>query len=162
MANRKDRLIGAGNIGGELARLCANAELGDVASSTSREGKLREGQSARPRAELERPRYDAKITARPTGPTSKARTSSSSPPASRASPTSRADDLVATNLPIIRDSRTTRRSTGPNAFVIVISNPLDAMVYEYKRVTGCPKGMVAAWPACSIARAPTLSRAKRT
>ncbi|MDB5218721.1 MAG: malate dehydrogenase, partial [Myxococcaceae bacterium] len=31
----------------------------------------------------------------------------------------------------------------PNAFVIVISNPLDAMVYEYKRVTGCAKGMVA-------------------
>jgi malate dehydrogenase len=31
----------------------------------------------------------------------------------------------------------------PNAFVIVISNPLDAMVYEYKRVVGAPKGMVA-------------------
>jgi malate dehydrogenase len=31
----------------------------------------------------------------------------------------------------------------PNAFVIVISNPLDAMVYEYKRVVGAPKGLVA-------------------
>ena len=31
----------------------------------------------------------------------------------------------------------------PNAFVIVISNPLDAMVYEYKRVVGAPKNMVA-------------------
>ncbi len=30
----------------------------------------------------------------------------------------------------------------PNAFVIVISNPLDAMVYEYKRVVGAPKNMV--------------------
>src|SRR6185295_625690 len=31
----------------------------------------------------------------------------------------------------------------PDAFVIVISNPLDAMVYEYKRVTGCPKEKIA-------------------
>ena len=30
----------------------------------------------------------------------------------------------------------------PNAFVIVISNPLDAMVYEYKKVVGAPKNMV--------------------
>ena len=30
----------------------------------------------------------------------------------------------------------------PGAFVIVISNPLDAMVYEYKRVVGAPKGLV--------------------
>lgn len=53
------------------------------------------------------------------------------------------DDLVATNLPIIRDVANNAKKHCPNAFVIVISNPLDAMVYEYKRVTGCPKGMVA-------------------
>ncbi|NVL73450.1 malate dehydrogenase, partial [Escherichia coli] len=53
------------------------------------------------------------------------------------------DDLVATNLPIIRDVANNAKKHCPNAFVIVISNPLDAMVYEYKRVTGCDKGMVA-------------------
>ena len=42
------------------------------------------------------------------------------------------------NLPIIRDVATNAKKHCPNAFVIVISNPLDAMVYEYKRVTGCP------------------------
>jgi malate dehydrogenase len=53
------------------------------------------------------------------------------------------DDLVATNLPIIRDVANNAKKVCPNAFVIVISNPLDAMVYEYKRVVGAPKGMVA-------------------
>jgi malate dehydrogenase len=53
------------------------------------------------------------------------------------------DDLVATNLPIIRDVAQNAKKVCPNAFVIVISNPLDAMVYEYKRVVGAPKSMVA-------------------
>ncbi|MBF5067064.1 malate dehydrogenase, partial [Salmonella enterica subsp. enterica serovar Istanbul] len=52
------------------------------------------------------------------------------------------DDLVATNLPIIRDVANNAKKHCPNSFVIVISNPLDAMVYEYKRVTGFDKGMV--------------------
>ncbi len=51
------------------------------------------------------------------------------------------DDLVATNLPIIRDVAANAKKVCPSAFVIVISNPLDAMVYEYKRVVGAPKGM---------------------
>src|SRR5262249_61491125 len=52
------------------------------------------------------------------------------------------DDLVATNLPIIRDVAHNAKKYAPNAFTIVISNPLDAMVYEFKRVTGCNKSMV--------------------
>jgi malate dehydrogenase len=46
------------------------------------------------------------------------------------------DDLVATNLPIIRNVADNLKEHCPNAFVIVISNPLDAMVYELKRRTG--------------------------
>ena len=53
------------------------------------------------------------------------------------------DDLVATNLPIIRDVANNAKKVCPNAFVIVISNPLDAMVYEYRRVVGAPKALVA-------------------
>jgi len=52
------------------------------------------------------------------------------------------DDLVATNLPIIRDVASNAKRVCPDAFVIVISNPLDAMVYEYKRVVGAPKEKV--------------------
>jgi nucleoside-diphosphate-sugar epimerase len=40
------------------------------------------------------------------------------------------DDLVGTNLPIIRNVAENAKKHCPDAFVIVISNPLDAMVYE--------------------------------
>jgi len=48
------------------------------------------------------------------------------------------DDLVTINLPIIRDVADNIKKHCPDAFVIVISNPLDAMVYELKRRTGFP------------------------
>src|SRR5206468_3344820 len=40
------------------------------------------------------------------------------------------DDLLAINLKIIRDVAGNLKKSCPDAFVIVISNPLDAMVYE--------------------------------
>jgi malate dehydrogenase len=45
------------------------------------------------------------------------------------------DDLIATNLPIIRNVADNAKAHCPEAMVIVISNPLDAMVYEFKRRT---------------------------
>ena len=141
---KKIGLIGAGNIGGELARLCANAELGDVvlfdipAKENFAKGKA---------LDLEQNSailgYDAKIT----GTSSWADMEGADVLIVTAGiprkPGQSRDDLVATNLPIIRDVANNAKKHCPNAFVIVISNPLDAMVYEYKRVTGCPKGMVA-------------------
>ena len=53
------------------------------------------------------------------------------------------DDLVGINLPIIRNVAENAKKFCPNAFSIIISNPLDAMVYEYHRVTGFSKSMVA-------------------
>jgi malate dehydrogenase len=141
---KKIGLIGAGNIGGELARLCANAELGDVvlfdipAKESFAKGKA---------LDLEQNSailgYDAKITG-----TSKWEDMAGADvlivtAGIPRKPGQSRDDLVATNLPIIRDVANNAKKHCPNAFVIVISNPLDAMVYEYKRVTGCDKGMVA-------------------
>jgi malate dehydrogenase len=141
---KKIGLIGAGNIGGELARLCANAELGDVvlfdiaAKENFAKGKA---------LDLEQNSailgYDSKIT----GTSSWADLEGADVLIVTAGiprkPGQSRDDLVATNLPIIRDVANNTKKHCPNAFVIVISNPLDAMVYEYKRVTGCAKGMVA-------------------
>jgi malate dehydrogenase len=141
---KKIGLIGAGNIGGELARLCANKELGDVwlfdipAKENFAKGKA---------LDLEQNSsvigYDAHI--RGTGNWADLEgcdvliITAGIP----RKPGQSRDDLVATNLPIIRDVASNAKKHCPNAFAIVISNPLDAMVYEYKRVTGCPKGMVA-------------------
>jgi malate dehydrogenase len=46
------------------------------------------------------------------------------------------DDLLGINLKIIRNVGDNLKKHCPDAFVIVVSNPLDAMVYELKRVTG--------------------------
>src|ERR1700733_11363449 len=140
---RKIGLIGAGNIGGELARLIANKELGDVylfdiaAKENFAKGKA---------LDLEQNGailgYDSYV--RGTGKWEDLAGADvlivtagipRKPGQSR-------DDLVATNLPIIRDVANNAKKFCPNAFTIVISNPLDAMVYEFKRVTGCPKEKV--------------------
>ena len=52
------------------------------------------------------------------------------------------EDLIASNLPIIRDVADNARKCCANSFVIVISNPLDAMVYEFRRRTGFSKEQV--------------------
>src|SRR6478735_11845655 len=52
------------------------------------------------------------------------------------------DDLLSINLKIIRNVAENIKAKCPNAFVIVISNPLDAMVYELKKLSGLPKARV--------------------
>jgi malate dehydrogenase len=140
---KKIGLIGAGNIGGELARLCANEELGDVflfdiaAKENFAKGKA---------LDLEQNGavlgYDAHIR----GTASWADLEGADVLIITAGiprkPGQSRDDLVATNLPIIRDVAENAKKVCPNAFAIVISNPLDAMVYEYKRVVRAPKTMV--------------------
>ncbi|MFO0674368.1 MAG: malate dehydrogenase [Polyangiaceae bacterium] len=141
---KKIGLIGAGNIGGELARLCANKELGDVwlydipAKENFAKGKaldLEQNSSVLG--------YDSNVR----GTSNWADLEGSDVLIITAGiprkPGQSRDDLVASNLPIIRDVAQNAKKHCPNAFAIVISHPLDAMVYEYKRVTGCPKGMVA-------------------
>ncbi len=141
---KKIGLIGAGNIGGELARLCANAELGDVVMfDIAAKENFAKGKALDLEQNSAILGYDAKIT----GTSSWADLEGADVLIVTAGiprkPGQSRDDLVATNLPIIRDVANNAKKHCPNAFVIVISNPLDAMVYEYKRVTGCAKGMVA-------------------
>ena len=134
---RKIALIGAGNIGGELAALCARKELGDVvlfdipAKTDFAKGKA---------LDLEQNGailgYDAGIS----GTSNWADCAGSDVVIITAGiprkPGQSRDDLVATNLPIIRNVADNLKQHCPNAFVIVISNPLDAMVYELQRRTG--------------------------
>jgi malate dehydrogenase len=141
---KKIGLIGAGNIGGELARLCANAQLGDVylfdiaAKENFAKGKA---------LDLEQNSailgYDAAVKGTSSWTDLEGADVLIVTAGIPRKPGQSRDDLVATNLPIIRDVANNAKKHCPNAFVIVISNPLDAMVYEYKRVTGCAKGMVA-------------------
>jgi malate dehydrogenase len=52
------------------------------------------------------------------------------------------DDLVNINAGIMKGIAEKIRDLSPNAFVIVITNPIDAMVYVMKQVTGFPKNRV--------------------
>jgi malate dehydrogenase len=134
---KKIALIGAGNIGGELAALIAKKELGDVVLfDIPQKAEYAKGKAL----DLEQNGavlgYDAKITG--TGDWADCAGADvliitagipRKPGQSR-------DDLVAVNLPIIRNVADNAKQHCPGAFVIVISNPLDAMVYEFKQRTG--------------------------
>ncbi|MDP9150025.1 MAG: malate dehydrogenase [Myxococcota bacterium] len=140
---KKIGLIGAGNIGGELARLCANEELGDVwlYDIASKEG-FAKGKAL----DLEQNGavlgYDANIRGTSNWSDLEGADVLVITAGIPRKPGQSRDDLVSTNLPIIRDVASNAKRVCPNAFVIVISNPLDAMVYEYKRVVGAPKNLV--------------------
>jgi malate dehydrogenase len=138
MAKRKKiSLIGAGNIGGELANLAAQKELGDIvlfdipAKSDFAKGKA---------LDLEQNGailgYDATIT----GTSNWADCAGSDVLIITAGiprkPGESRDDLVGKNLPIIRDVADNAKQHCPDAFVIVISNPLDVMVNEFMKRGG--------------------------
>jgi malate dehydrogenase len=140
---KKVGLVGAGNIGGELARLCAHKQLGDVvlfdipAKESFAKGKA---------LDLEQNGavvgYDARITGTSNWEDMAGADVLIVTAGIPRKPGQSRDDLVAVNLPIIRDVATHVKKHCPDAFVIVISNPLDAMVYELKRATGLPRERV--------------------
>ena len=53
------------------------------------------------------------------------------------------DDLLKINAGVMSSVGAAIKEVAPNAFVIVVTNPLDAMVTQIKRVTGFPKHRVA-------------------
>src|SRR5215470_16706633 len=145
MATRKRiGLIGAGNIGGELARLCANKELGDVfLYDIPQKENFAKGKALDLEQNGSVLGYDCHIRGSANWADLEGADVLIVTAGIPRKPGQSRDDLVATNLPIIRDVANNAKKYAPNAFTIVISNPLDAMVYEFKRVTGCSKNMVA-------------------
>jgi malate dehydrogenase len=143
MARKKIGLIGAGNIGGELANLALSRQLGDVvlfdipAKENFAKGKA---------LDLEQATALSGADGRVTGTSRWEDVAGADVLIITAGiprkPGQSRDDLVATNLPIIRDVADSAKKHCPDAFVIVISNPLDAMVYEMKKITGFPRNRV--------------------
>ena len=142
-ARKKIALIGAGNIGGELAALAARKELGDVWLFDIPE---KVGVAQGKALDLEQNGavlgYDAGIK----GTASWDDIAGSDVVIITAGvprkPGMSRDDLLSINLKIIRGVAENLKSKCPDAFIIVVSNPLDAMVYELKKVTGFPREKV--------------------
>ncbi len=144
MARKKISLIGAGNIGGELANLCVLKQLGDVVLFDI---APKENYAKGKALDLEQASTQSGSDANVTGTSNWADCAGSDVLIITAGiprkPGQSRDDLVGTNLPIIRDVADNMKKHCPDAFAIVISNPLDAMVYELMRRTGKPKSQVA-------------------
>ncbi len=141
MRRAKISVIGAGNIGGECARSIAMKELGDVVLLDI---------PNRDKPELHMPRGKAldlaccgpveKFDARITGSFEYADIAGSDVVVVTAGvprkPGQSRDDLVQINAGIVKSVGENIKRYAPDSMVIVVSNPLDAMVYVMWKVTG--------------------------
>ncbi|MGH7823227.1 MAG: malate dehydrogenase [Candidatus Binatia bacterium] len=141
MARRKIALIGAGMIGGTLAHLAALKRLGDVVLFDVIEG-LPQGKALDLMEAGPIEGYDVRITG-----TNRYEDIAGADVAIVTAGVARKpgmsrDDLLGINSKIITDVANNLKTRAPNALVVVITNPLDAMVTLTKRVTGFPKARV--------------------
>lgn len=137
MARPKIALIGAGQIGGTLAHLIALKELGDVvlfdiAEGTPQGKALDIAQSGPVEG------FDAALT----GTNSYADLRGADVCIVTAGvprkPGMSRDDLLGINLKVMRSVGEGIKANCPNAFVICITNPLDAMVWALREFSGLP------------------------
>ena len=143
MARKKIGLIGAGNIGGELANLAATKQLGDVVLfDIPAKEKFAQGKALDLEQSTALSGSDAKITGTSNWEDLAGVDVLIITAGIPRKPGQSRDDLVGSNLPIIQNVADNAKKHCPDAFVIVISNPLDAMVYEYKRRVGAPREKV--------------------
>jgi malate dehydrogenase len=141
MARRKIALIGGGQIGGTLALLAAQRELGDVVLYDVLEG-MPQGKALDIMESRPVDGYDVDLK----GTNSYQDLAGADVIIVTAGfprkPGMSRDDLLNKNIEIMKDVAGNVKTHCPNAFVIVISNPLDAMVYAMKKITGFPRERV--------------------
>jgi len=143
MRRAKISIVGAGNVGATTAHWCAAAELGDIVLvDIPQAGDMPKGKALDLMQASPVMGFDANIT----GTTSYDDTTGSDVVVITAGiprkPGMSRDDLLATNAKIMTSVCEEIKSTSPDAVIIVVSNPLDAMVQQAKKVTGFPAARV--------------------
>jgi len=143
MARKKITLIGGGQIGGNLALLAAQKELGDITifdipnSEGMVKGKALDLMQLRPHDG-----YDSEIFGTSNWDDTKGTDVFIITAGIPRKPGMDREDLLEINLGIMKDVATNIKIQAPDAFIIVISNPLDAMVYAFHKISGFPKNQV--------------------
>ena len=143
MGRKKITLIGGGQIGGNLALLAAQKELGDVVifdipqSEGMVKGKALDLMQLRPHDG-----YDSNITGTSNWEDVKGTDVFIITAGIPRKPGMNREDLLDINLGIMKDVAQNIKEHAPNSFVIVISNPLDAMVYAFYKISGFKKNQV--------------------
>lgn len=143
MGRAKITIVGAGNVGATTAHWCAAAELGDIVlvdipqTENMPKGKALDLMQSSPIMG-----FDSNII----GATSYEPTANSDVVVITAGiprkPGMSRDDLLTTNAKIVSSVAEQVKATSPNAIIIVVSNPLDAMVQRVLQVTGFPSNRV--------------------
>src|SRR5690349_14909 len=143
MARKKIALIGAGQIGGTLALLAGQKDLGDVvlfdipqAEGTAK-GKALDIAQLSPVAGFDA-KYSGSSNYKDIAGADVVIVTAGVP----RKPGMSRDDLVGINAKVINAVGKGIKENAPNAFVIVITNPLDAMVGLMQEVTGFPANRV--------------------
>jgi len=141
MARKKIALVGAGQIGGTLALLAGLKELGDIVMIDVAEG-VPEGKSLDIYQASPIEGFDSNLS----GGTDYSLIKGSDVVIVTAGiprkPGMSRDDLIGINTGIIKTVGENIKKNAPGAFVIVITNPLDVMVWVMQQVTGFPTNRV--------------------
>ena len=141
MARKKIALIGAGQIGGTLAHLAALKELGDIVLFDIAEG-VPQGKAL----DLAESAPVDGFNARLSGAGSYSDIAGADVVIVTAGvprkPGMSRDDLLGINLKVMESVGAGLRDHAPDAFVICITNPLDAMVWALQKTSGLPANKV--------------------
>ena len=141
MARKKIALIGGGQIGGTLAHLAALKELGDVVIFDIAEG-LPQGKALDLAQSGPVDSFNAKLS----GTNSYADIKDADVVIVTAGvprkPGMSRDDLLGINLKVMASVGEGIKNNCPNAFIICITNPLDAMVWALQKFSGVPHNKI--------------------
>ena len=141
MARKKIALIGAGQIGGTLAHLIGLKQLGDVVMFDVMEG-IPQGKALDIAQSSPVNDFDARFIGTNTYDAIEGADGCIVTAGVPRKPGMSRDDLLKVNLEAISKVAQGIKQYAPNSFVIVVTNPIDSMVYAMYKITGFPKNRV--------------------
>jgi malate dehydrogenase len=137
MARKKIALIGGGNIGGTLALLAGLKEMGDIVIFDIAEG-LPQGKALDIAQAGAVERFDAKLAGANSYEAIKGSDVIIVTAGVPRKPGMSRDDLLGINIKVMQAVGAGIKQYAPDAFVICITNPLDAMVWVLREISGLP------------------------
>ena len=141
MARKKIALIGSGQIGGTLAHLAGLKELGDIVLFDIAEG-IPQGKGLDIAESAPVDGFDAAYKGTNSYEDIKGADVIIVTAGVPRKPGMSRDDLLGINLKVMEQVGAGIKKYAPNAFVICITNPLDAMVWALQKFSGLPKNKV--------------------
>ncbi len=141
MSRKKIALIGAGQIGGTIALLASQRELGDVVLFDIAEG-IPQGKALDILESTPIQGCSSSLTGTNNYKDIEGADICIVTAGIPRKPGMSRDDLIEVNSKVTRDVAQAIHDNAPNSFIIMVTNPLDAMVYVMHKITGFPKNRV--------------------